>query len=76
MNGQKIMERSTIEEVVLEQIYALAGINPPVQKQDNASSGYPLPVRPKWANWIFYGFCPLLTLLAWWLTRRLEGVKE
>lgn len=70
MGGQKVMERSTIEPVVLEQIYQLAGLQPPAQNEENVSPGYPLAVRPKWANWTFYGFCPLLTLFAWWLTRR------
>ena len=70
MSGQAIMERSTIEPVVLEQIYKLAEINPPSQNEDKVYPGYPLAVRPKWANWVFYGLCPLLTLFAWWLTRR------
>jgi len=70
MHGEKIMERSTIEPIVLEQIYKLAAVDPPAQKEENAGAGYPLAVRPKWANWIFFGCCPLLTLFAWWLTRR------
>lgn len=70
MGGQRIMERSTIEQVVLEQIYGLAGSKPPASTDDAQSAGYPLAVRPKRANWIFYGFCPLLTLCGWWLTRK------
>jgi ABC-type transport system involved in multi-copper enzyme maturation permease subunit len=70
MNGRKIMDRSTIEQVVLEQIYKLAGVNPPEQKEDNAFPGYPLAVRPKWSAGIFYGLWPILIMLAWWLTRR------
>jgi len=49
MNGQKIMERSTIEEVVLEQIYKLAGINPPPPGRRNVFSGYPLSVQARGA---------------------------
>jgi ABC-2 type transport system permease protein len=70
MRGEKIMERSTIEQVVLEQVYKLAGINPPAAIEDNDFPGYPLVARPKWASWIFYGIWPLATLLAWWLIRR------
>lgn len=70
MRGQKVMERSTIEQVVLEQIYKLAGISPPAVADDNDFPGYPLAARPKWASWVFYGIWPLTTLLAWWLIRR------
>jgi hypothetical protein len=70
MNGRKVMDRSTIEQVVLEQIYKLAGMSPPEQKEDNAFPGYPLAVRPKWSAGIFYGMWPMLIMLAWWLTRR------
>lgn len=70
MRGQKIMERSTIEQVVLEQIYKLSGINPPVASGENEFPGYPLAARAKWASWIFYGAWPLMTILVWWLTRR------
>jgi hypothetical protein len=70
MRGEKIMERSTIEQVVLEQVYKLAGISPPAAIENNDFPGYPLAARPKWAPWIFYGSWPLATLLAWWLIRR------
>ncbi|MDX6530020.1 MAG: hypothetical protein QOH41_2310 [Blastocatellia bacterium] len=66
MNGQKIMERSTIEEIVLEQIYKLAGINPPARSEENAFSGYPLTARARGAGLIFYGLWPLITIAAWW----------
>ena len=72
MRGQKIMERSTIEPVVLEQIYKLAGVSAPATDVDNDFPGYPLAARPKWAALIFYGLWPLTTILAWWLIRR-EG---
>ena len=72
MRGQKIMERSTIEPIVLEQIYKLAGVNAPAPAADNDFPGYPLAARAKWAALIFYGLWPLATIFAWWLTRR-EG---
>ena len=70
MRGQKIMDRSTIEQVVLEQIYKLAGINPPVAGAEAEFPGYPLAATPKWAASVFYGIWPLMTILAWWLIRR------
>src|SRR5262249_22460142 len=44
LGGQKVVERSTIEEVVLDQIYMLAGINPPDRSNDDSYPGYPLSV--------------------------------
>jgi ABC-2 type transport system permease protein len=70
MNGQKVMERSTIEEVVLEQIYKLAAINPPLRLEENVFSGYPLAVQSRGASWLFYGLWPLLIAVVWWLVRR------
>ena len=70
MRGQKIMERSTIEEVVLEQIYKLAAISPPARSDENAFSGYPLAVRARGAAWLFYGLWPLLTIILWWAKNR------
>jgi hypothetical protein len=70
MRGQKIMDRSTIEQVVLEQIYKLAGIDPPAASEEAEFSGYPLAARPAWAASVFYGVWPLMTILTWWLIRR------
>jgi ABC-type transport system involved in multi-copper enzyme maturation permease subunit len=47
MGGQKVMERSTIEEVVLEQIYKLAAVDPPAHTDDSIFGGYPLSVRAR-----------------------------
>lgn len=70
MSGSRVMERSTIEQVVLGQIYKLAGLNPPQQIEENSFNGYPLAARPRWAAWIFYGLWPMVTILAWWLIRK------
>jgi ABC-type transport system involved in multi-copper enzyme maturation permease subunit len=66
MNGQRTMERSTIEEVVLDQIYKLAAVNPPAGSEENSFSGYPWSVRARGAAWLFYGLWPLMTVVAWW----------
>ena len=70
MNGQRVMERSTIDQVVLETIYKLAVVNPPVHSAETEYPGYPLAARPKWASWIFYLLWPLATIVCWWLMRR------
>lgn len=70
MNGQKLVERSIIEEVVLEQIYQLAKMQPPDRRAEQEFPGYPLAARPKFAALFFYGLWPLFTISAWWLSRR------
>jgi hypothetical protein len=70
LGGQKIVERSTIEEVVLEQIYKLANVNAPERSVDDAFPGYPLAAQPKYAAVIFYLFWPVLVIVTWWLSRR------
>jgi ABC-2 type transport system permease protein len=70
LKGQRVMERSTIDEVVLEQIYRLAGINAPAPVETEAFSGYPLAARPRWAAGTFYAGWPLLVAFMWWLVRR------
>jgi len=70
LGGQKIVDRSTIEEVVLEQIYKLAGVNAPERSSDDGFPGYPLAAQPKHAAAIFYIFWPLLVIAMWWLSRK------
>jgi ABC-2 type transport system permease protein len=70
MGGRKVMERSTIDEVVLEQIYSLAGVSPPERTDVDEFPGYPLAVQPRHASLIFYLIWPLTTILAWWLVRK------
>jgi hypothetical protein len=70
MNGQTITERSIIEEVILEQIYHLAGVAAPERKDENVFAGYPLATQPRYAAGIFYGIWPVLVVIAWFSTRR------
>ena len=72
MGDRKAVSRSTTVPIVLEEIYQLAGMNPPERvdaQEEDGFSGYPLAVRPRGATWIFYAGCPLATVLAWWLIR-------
>ena len=70
MDGRKVIDRSTIEEVVLDQIYQLAGVKAPERSSEDGFPGYPLAVQPKRAALIFYFGWPLLVLVTWWLVRR------
>ena len=70
MGGKKVMDRSTIEEVVLEQIYQLAGVSPPDRSNQNEFPGYPLAAQPKRAATVFYFVWPLMVILVWWLLRK------
>jgi len=70
MDGRKVVDRSTIEEVVLDQIYQLSGIQTPQRSAEEGFPGYPLAVQPKRANVIFYLVWPLIVILAWWRVRK------
>jgi hypothetical protein len=65
LGGQKAVEQSTIEEVVLEQIYKLANVSSPERATDDSYPGYPLAVQPKYASAFFYLFWPLLVIVCW-----------
>jgi hypothetical protein len=71
LGGQKIVERSTIEEVVLDQIYTLSGVTAPDRSGEEGFSGYPLAAQPKHAAAIFYLFWPALVIITWWLLRKI-----
>lgn len=73
MGGRKVMNRSTTEPIVLEQLYELAEVKQPARAEDvneNDFPGYPLPARATGAPWIFYLIFPVATILAFWLIRK------
>jgi ABC-2 type transport system permease protein len=70
LNGRKVMSRSTTAESVLESIYAVAGVTPPVEADEDVFRGHPLAVSPKGADVVFYALWPGLTLLVAFLVRR------
>lgn len=70
MNGRKIVDRSTIEEVVLDQIYQLANVSAPQRSTDDGFPGYPLAVQPRKAALLFYFVWPLVVVVAWWRIRK------
>lgn len=70
MGGRKVMNRSTTEPIVLEQLYELAGVNAPAKTEETEFPGYPLTAQPKATRLIFYVLWPLAAVLVWWLARR------
>lgn len=70
MGGRKMMSRSTTPPIVLEELYQLAGINPPGKQAEPEFPGYPLAAHPKFAKLIFYALWPLAAGLAWLICSR------
>jgi len=70
LGGQSAMSRSTTEPIVLETIYAIAGITPPTPDAAPAYPGYPLAARPRGAGLLLYLVWPLVVIAAWWWSRR------
>ena len=62
--GRRAMTRSTVEPIVLEQIYQLADVNPPEHSSENGYPGYPLAVNSSAFGWTYYGGWPLTIILA------------
>jgi ABC-2 type transport system permease protein len=63
--GQKVMNRSTTEPIVLEALHKLAGVNPPTISAESRFSGCPLAARPTGAPILFYAVWPLLIISMW-----------
>jgi len=66
MDRRKIVDRSTIEEVVLDQIYQMAGLSGPTRSIEDGFGGYPLAAEPRKAAFVFYFLWPLLVIIGWW----------
>jgi ABC-type transport system involved in multi-copper enzyme maturation permease subunit len=69
MAGRKSMTRSTMEQIVLDNLYQLAQEPPPV-RNEREFPGHPLPVAPHGAAWFYYAAWPLATCLAGWVHLR------
>lgn len=68
---KRAMLRSTIEPVVLGQIYELAGVAPPPpENPDSAYPGYPLATSARGAATLFYFAWPLVAGLAYFTRDR------
>jgi len=62
VEGRRAMSRATTAESVLETIYALAGVTPPVEDEGSIFRGHPLAVPPRGAATVFYGVWPALVI--------------
>ncbi len=69
MAGRKSMTRSTTEAIVLDNLYQLAQVPPPV-RGGSEFPGHPLPATPRGAAWLYYALWPLATSLAAWVHLR------
>src|SRR5262249_36589185 len=60
MNGRKQMSRVTTAEGVLESIYSVAGVTPPIETDEEFSvfRGHPLASPPKGAGIMFFAVWP------------------
>lgn len=70
LGGKKEMSRATTAESALETIYDLAGVKPPVEKDDDIFRGHPLAVAPIGAAAVFYGLWPAAIVVAAFAIRR------
>jgi hypothetical protein len=68
--GRKTMSRTTTAEGVLEAIYFVAGMKPPVESDDDVFRGHPLAKSPKGAGILYYVLWPVVFLAGAILTRR------
>jgi ABC-type transport system involved in multi-copper enzyme maturation permease subunit len=69
LGGRKVMNRSTTEPIVVEQLYQLSGITAPVNSDEPVFPGYPLAAHPKGASLVFYALWPLSVTSVWGLAR-------
>ena len=70
LRGKKTMSRLTNAEGVLETIFDLAGVKPPIESEENAFRGHPLAAPPRGAAAVFYGIWPTAIVAAGFLVRR------
>jgi ABC-2 type transport system permease protein len=69
IGSRQHVSRSTTEEIVLDELEALAGRTPPA-RSDSAYPGFPLRATPRGAAAVFYLAWPLLVGAFWLLQRR------
>ena len=70
--GVPAMNRITTVESVLETIYGLAGVEPPIESGD-IFRGHPLAVPPRRAAAVFYGIWPAVVVAGAVFTRRRQS---
>src|SRR5262249_16223960 len=70
LDGRRLMSRVTTAEGVLQAIFEVAGIKPPIENDSDVFRGHPLAVPPKGAAAVFYGIWPALVVAAAFVAKR------
>jgi hypothetical protein len=70
LGGRREMSRATTAESALETIYDLAGVKPPIEKDEELFRGHPLAVAPNGAAAVFYGIWPAAVVVGALVVRR------
>jgi ABC-type transport system involved in multi-copper enzyme maturation permease subunit len=70
LGGRKTMSRVTTAEGVLEEIYSLSGVTPPVEDDESVFRGHPLAVPATGAGIVFYAAWPAIVLAGGLLVRK------
>jgi hypothetical protein len=68
--------RSTSPREILPMLYALAGVEPPVQIPGGEYPGYPLIADEGPALAWYFGGLPLLIVSGWWWSRRPPQINK
>jgi hypothetical protein len=83
--GRQAMSRSTTEPIVLDTLYQLARVPPPVRAETGSetaaagefppwrTAGHPLAVEPRGAAWLYYALWPLAVVAAGWMYFRVRS---
>lgn len=70
LGGKQEVSRIVTAEGVLESIYAVAGVKPPVEDENEIFRGHPLAVPPRHASSVFYVMWPVIVIGGWFRQRR------
>ena len=70
LGDRNVMTHSATEPIVLELLYQLADLTPPLQREEKSFPGYPLAAYPTGAALIYYLLWPMTLALFWGLRRR------
>ena len=70
LGERNVMTHSATEPIVLELLYGLANVKPPVRREEKSFPGYPLTAYPTGAALIYYLLWPMTLALFWGLRRR------
>ncbi len=70
--GKRVMERSTIDNIVVETVLRLAGKEQPTTGAESTYYGYSMNSEPRYAAFLFFLAWPLLMIAIFWRARRVS----